>query len=210
MSFECIGCGAPPNLLHHSWCPERYPAIAKGLAWLDAHEACAHVAGVPAIPFNLFRTEILPIPPAIRRIVSDKVFGREDLEGAVDKLRTMPLPTMADHVELPPLASVDQKREHLGLPPLAKTLPPVRPSLSVVDGSAAWDPDVVADLRARFEKAIRECDRIVVFSARRQGMQLIVDANSDTRSPPRIPWFEMLGFMQAKLANWAREMLGES
>lgn len=76
--------------------------------------------------------------------------------------------------------------------PAPTTVEQKRTKLSVVDGSSAWDPDVVTELRARFEKAILECDRIVIFSARRQGMRLVVDANSDTRMPPLIAWFEML------------------
>jgi hypothetical protein len=87
---------------------------------------------------------------------------------------------------------------------------PEAPSLSVVDGTAAWEAKDIEDLRARFEEAVREDDRIVIFSARRAvGMKIIVNANADTRSPPRVPWFEMLGFMQAKLNNWMREMLGD-
>jgi hypothetical protein len=79
--------------------------------------------------------------------------------------------------------------------------------LSRVDGTGEWSPKVVAELRERFEEAIKNADRIVFFAARIEGRQMVVTATCDTREPSVVPWFQMLGFMQAKLNGWMREML---
>lgn len=160
-------------------------------------------------------------------------FSPDEFAGAVEKLKRAPLGTIADHVDILEssrgLESSREKLYTLGMTDEARAaarVPPREPTplderaaatqdverqrgrLAVIDGTSAWPAKTLAEMRVRFEQAVETDDWIVVFSAKLRGTKLVVNANADTRDPPLVPWFAMLGFMQARLNDWMREHMG--
>jgi hypothetical protein len=80
-----------------------------------------------------------------------------------------------------------------------------------LDTREEWDPKMLAEMRERFEDALRTADRIVFFALERgPSGNLVVTSTADVRGDQashRTRWFEALGFMQAKLNEWMRQMV---